>query len=222
MEGASRVSEGPGWSWWRTASGRWLEVADDVAGVLPPGAAAGVVAVAWPRGRWTFTFRGDPLPYEAPMPVRADPLLTSAMTVLAAAKQAKVRGETGVRAAFGELVSSEPGEGLTAARVTGVLDVRAPSEPDRDALVDAVLSQARARAERDRTQVEVEADEIHPALVFDIVAVRTLVDALGAVEVGTPGADLAARAVRRGEPALALVRRERDDRLVREALAAIG
>ena len=139
MDGASVVGEGPGWTWWRTPSGVWVEVADDLACVLPPEAAAGVVSIAWPRGRWRFTFRGDPVPYEAPMAVRADPSLTCAMTVLAAAKQAKVHGDADVRATFGELASREPADGLTAGETAGVLDVRAPTEPERDSLVDVVV-----------------------------------------------------------------------------------
>ncbi|MBW9209643.1 hypothetical protein KV100_08235 [Mumia sp. zg.B21] len=222
MDGASVVGEGPGWTWWRTPSGVWVEVADDLACVLPPEAAAGVVSIAWPRGRWRFTFRGDPVPYEAPMAVRADPSLTCAMTVLAAAKQAKVHGDADVRATFGELASREPADGLTAGETTGVLDVRAPTEPERDSLVDVVVAQARARATRDRTRVEVDRDEIHGPLVLDALAVRTLTDEVGAVEIGSPGADRAARAVRRGERAVTLVVRERDERLIRAALAALS
>ncbi|WP_370616671.1 hypothetical protein [Mumia sp. Pv 4-285] len=222
MEHAVVVESGPGSLLWRSASGVLVEIADDLAGVLPSSAAVGVVSVAWPRGRWAFTFRGDPLPYEAPMSVRADPALTCAMTVLAAAKQANLRAGDGVRATLGEVASLEPGYGLTTEVATGVLDVRAPSESARDAVVDAVLAQARARADRDRTRVEVDVEEVHGALTFDEVAVRTMVDVLGAVEVGSPGADRAARAARRGEPALALVLRRRDERIVRAALAAVG
>ncbi|KAA1424535.1 hypothetical protein FE697_000975 [Mumia zhuanghuii] len=222
MAGAAVLESGPGWTLWRAASGVLVEVADDLAGVLPPSATVGVVATVWPRGRWTFTFRGTPLPYEAPMAVRADPLLTCAMTVLAAAKQAKVHADDGVRATFGEVATREPDHGFTTESAAGVLDVRAPREHDRDAVVDAVLASARARAERDRTRVEVDADEIHGPLELDALATGTLVDVLGAAEVGSPGADRAAHAARRGEPAVALVLRERDDRLVRTALGALG
>lgn len=222
MGDAVVVEDGPGWALWRTGSGTWLEVADDLAGVLPDGAVVGVVGSAWPRGRWAFTFRGDPLPYEAPMPVRSDPLLTCAMTVLAAAKQAKNRSATLVRATFGEVTSYEAAPGLTAERASAVLDVRAPSEADRDALVDAVVAQAQARAERDRTQVDVEAEEVHGALVFDEVVTEVLVAALGAVAVSSPGAGRAAACAGRGERAAAIVLRERDPAVVAAALAALA
>ena len=58
--------------------------------------------------------------------------------------------------------------------------------------------------------------------VLDALAVRTLTDAVGAVEIGSPGADRAARAVRRGERAVTLVVRGRDERVVLAALAALG
>ncbi|WP_167006686.1 hypothetical protein [Mumia sp. ZJ430] len=215
---ASVVESGPGWALWRTEGGTFVEVVDDLACVLPEGVDAATVGAAWPRGRWTFTFTGTPVPYEAPMGVRADPLLTAAMTVLAAAKQARLHE---ARATFGELRTDVPAAGVAAATVTAVLDVRASREADRDALVEAVRAQAAARAERDRTSVEVTAGDVTGAVALDADAVAALVAALGAPTVSSPGADRAAALAVRGERAVALVLRHRDDTLVRAALAAL-
>ncbi|WP_262851064.1 hypothetical protein [Mumia quercus] len=215
----SMVESGPGWTLWRTPGGTWVETCDDLADVLPEGVDVAVVAAGWPRGRWTFTFTGTAAPYEAPMGVRADPLLTASMTVLAAAKQARVHGAL---ATFGELVAQAPAVGVTAARVTAVLDLRAVTEAERDALADAVVTAARGRAQRDRTHVEVTTDTLTGALRFDPDVVETLCARLGAPPltspgVGPPGGPGGAH----GSKAAAVALRRRDDALVRNALAVL-
>ncbi|TNC47068.1 hypothetical protein [Mumia zhuanghuii] len=216
---ASEVESGPGWTLWRTPGGTWVEVGDDLARVLPDGVDVAVVATAWPRGRWSFGFTGTAVPYEAPMTVRTDPLLTCAMTVLAAAKQARLRD--GVRATFGEVQVEAPAVGIGASRVTAVLDVRAESARDRDAVLDAVRAQAQGRAERDRTRVEITAEVVQEAVPFDENAVRHLCGALDAPTLASPGADRAAALAVRGERAVALVVRHRDADVVAAALAAL-
>lgn len=214
----SVVESGPGWTLWRTPAGTWVEVCDDLAGALSEGVDVAVVAAGWPRGRWTYTFTGTATPYEAPMAVRADPLLTASMTVLAAAKQA--RGHGGL-ATFAELAAHAPAVGVAAVRVTAVLDVRAATERGRDGLADAVVTAARGRAQRDRTHVDVTTDALTGAVRFDEDAVEALCARLGAPRLAYAGADRAVAHTVGGEPAVAVVLRRRDDGLVREALAVL-
>lgn len=215
----SVIESGPGWTLWRTTGGTWVETCDDLAGVLPEGVDVAVVAAGWPRGRWTYTFSGTATPYEAPMGVRADPLLTASMTVLAAAKQARVHGAL---ATFAELTAQAPAVGVAAARVTAVLDVRAETEGERDRLVDAVVTAARGRAQRDRTHVDVTTDALTGAVRFDEDVVEALCAQLEAPRLAYPGADRAVARTVDGEPAAAVVLRRRDDVLVRKALAALA
>jgi len=83
---------------------------------------------------------------------RADPVLTAAMTVLAANKQARLAG---VLATVGRMETA-PGEtDAVAARVSLWLDVRAGEDEAVDDLMAVVARQARNRAQRDGTRVEV-------------------------------------------------------------------
>lgn len=105
------------------------------------------------QGSYRFDFTGG-AGHDAATPLteRHDPLLTFAMTVLAANKQARLGGHL---ASFGR-VDVAPGEpGTVASRVSAWLDVRAASASARDELVAVVRTQAEQRAERDGTGVVV-------------------------------------------------------------------
>lgn len=206
----------------RTASGLVVELERDVAGVLEPGRTAAAVAACWPRGTWDLTFRGRAVPLEAPMPVRHDPLLTAAMTALAAAKQARLRDEDGgVRATVTDVASRAPFPGASTGEVDAQLDVRAATVAVRDAYLDALLAQARSRADRDGTRLDVEAVALVDEVVLDPAAVASLTTALGAGALTTPAGDGAAAATLRGERAAALVLASDDPGPIRTALRAL-
>jgi N-carbamoyl-L-amino-acid hydrolase len=107
---------------------------------------------------------------------RHDPMLAYAMTVLAANKQARLSGQ---RATFGR-VEVDPGStnGIPS-RVTGWLDARAESPEALEALVEAVARQARDRADRDGTRVELTAESVSGAVAFDPELARRLAQPRG-------------------------------------------
>jgi len=129
------------------------------------GAAVGVASGIWPHGRYRFDFTGEANHAGTTrMEDRRDPMLSYAMTALAAAKQARLAG---VRATFGR-VSVEPnGTNAVPSRVTGWLDARAGSESALASLVDGVTRQATERASRDGTSLTVTAESVSGLVSFD-------------------------------------------------------
>ena len=148
--------------------------------LVDSGAAVGVASSIWPHGRWRFDFTGRAdHAGTTRMEDRADPMLTYAMTVLAANKQARLAG---ARATFGRVAVRPGSTNVIPAGVSGWLDARAPDEGTVHALVEAVTRQAGDRAERDGTRVAVSAEAVSPAVDFD----RELRDHLAAVLGGVP------------------------------------
>ena len=141
-------------------------------GLVDLDAPVAVAAGIWPHGRWRFAFDGTPdHAGTTRMEDRADPMLTYAVTALAAAKAARLAGQ---RATFGR-VSVEPNatNGI-AARVTAWLDARGEHVAALEHLVDAISAQALARAERDGTSVVVTPESLSPAVHFPpALAART-------------------------------------------------
>ena len=128
-------------------------------------ATVGVASAIWPHGRWRFDFTGrSDHAGTARMDDRADPMLTFAMTVLAANKQARLAG---ARATFGRAEIVPGTTNVIPARVRGWLDARAADDASVQDLVDAVSRQARERAGRDGTAVEVTAESVTGAVAFD-------------------------------------------------------
>ncbi|MFS3127383.1 allantoate amidohydrolase [Nocardioides sp. Bht2] len=128
-------------------------------------APVGVASGIWPHGRYRFDFTGQANHAgTTAMDERHDPMLTFAMTALAANKQARLGGQ---RATFGR-VELEPGSTNAVPRqVRAWLDARAATEEALADLVDAVLRQGRERAARDGTVLEL-TTESHSGLVqFD-------------------------------------------------------
>lgn len=126
------------------------------------------VAVAsgiWPHGRYRFEFTGEANHAGTTrMEDRHDPMLTYAMTVLAANKQARLAGQ---RATFGR-VSVEPnGTNAVPQRVTGWLDARASSTPSLLQLVADVERLAVERGGRDGTDVVVTPESVTTEVRFD-------------------------------------------------------
>jgi N-carbamoyl-L-amino-acid hydrolase len=129
------------------------------------GAAVGVASEIWPHGRYRFDFTGSANHAGTTrMEDREDPMLSYAMTALAANKQARAAGQ---RATFGRLEVAPNGTNAIPSRVTAWLDARASTDAALGDLVEAITRQASDRAGRDGTSLEVTAESASGAVVFD-------------------------------------------------------
>ncbi|WP_182376616.1 allantoate amidohydrolase [Nocardioides sp. WS12] len=136
--------------------------------------AVGVASGIWPHGRWRYDVAGRAdHAGTTRMEDRADPMLTFAMTALAANKQARLSGQ---RATFGRIDVRPNGTNAVPSHVTAWLDARAESSPALATLTAAIERQASERAERDGTQVTVTRESISGEVVFD-AALRDLIGA---------------------------------------------
>ncbi|MGW4497897.1 allantoate amidohydrolase [Micromonospora sp. NPDC004336] len=124
-----------------------------------------VASAIWPHGRWRFEFTGEGNHAGTTrMADRRDPMLTYAFTVLAANKEARLRG---AHATVGR-VSVEPNAtNAIPSRVTGWLDARAAEPETLTGLVDAVRAKAAERARRDGTEVALTEESATPLVAFD-------------------------------------------------------
>jgi len=95
---------------------------------------------------------------------RHDPMLTYAVTALAAHKQARLAGQ---RATFGRVEAVPNGTNAIPSRVTGWLDARAETAPALEHLVGLISTQARDRARLDGTSLTVTAESVSGAVSFD-------------------------------------------------------
>jgi N-carbamoyl-L-amino-acid hydrolase len=128
-------------------------------------APVGVASAIWPHGRYRFDFTGEANHAGTTrMEDRHDPMLTYAMTALAANKQARLAGQ---RATFGRLEVTPNGTNAVPSQVTAWLDARCETEDALADLVAAVEKQASERAGRDGTLLSVTAESVSPAIVFD-------------------------------------------------------
>lgn len=129
------------------------------------GAAVGVGSEIWPHGRYRFDFTGAANHAGTTrMEDRADPMLTYAMTVLAANERAR---EAGQRATFGRLEVAPNGTNAIPSRVSAWLDARASTDAALGELVSAISAQASERAGRDGTSLEVTSESVSAAVAFD-------------------------------------------------------
>jgi N-carbamoyl-L-amino-acid hydrolase len=129
------------------------------------GTAVGLASGIWPHGRYRFDFTGAANHAGTTrMEDRNDPMLTYAMTALAANKQARLSGQ---RATFGRLDVAPNGTNAVPSRVTAWLDARCSSVAALTELVGAVTEQATARAERDGTSLRVTAESVSDPVSFD-------------------------------------------------------
>ena len=93
-------------------------------------AAVGVASAIWPHGRYRFDFTGEANHAGTTrMEDRHDPMLTYAMTVLAANKQARLSGQ---RATFGRVDVRPNGTNAVPSAVTAWLDARAETAEHLD------------------------------------------------------------------------------------------
>jgi N-carbamoyl-L-amino-acid hydrolase len=128
-------------------------------------APVGVASGIWPHGRYRFDFTGEANHAgTTAMEDRHDPMLTYAMTALAANKQARLAAQ---RATFGRLEVAPNGTNAVPSRVTAWLDARCESEEHLATLVAAIENQAQERAGRDGTALAVTAESVSPAVEFD-------------------------------------------------------
>ncbi|HEY8471179.1 MAG TPA: allantoate amidohydrolase [Natronosporangium sp.] len=137
------------------------------------------VAVAsgiWPHGRWRLRFTGEGNHAGTTrMADRRDPMLTAAYTVLAANKEARLRGG---HATIGRLQPEPNATNAVPASVSAWLDARAPDQAGLEALVEAVRVRAVERAGRDGTEVTMTAESVSPAVTFDPALRDRLVEVL--------------------------------------------
>jgi N-carbamoyl-L-amino-acid hydrolase len=129
------------------------------------GSAVGVASEIWPHGRYRFDFAGEANHAGTTrMEDRADPMLTYAMTALAANKQARLAGQ---RATFGRLDVAPNGTNAVPSRVTAWLDARCSSDSALVELVSVVTRQGEERASRDGTSLAVTAESVSGSVAFD-------------------------------------------------------
>ncbi|NUR28719.1 MAG: allantoate amidohydrolase, partial [Catenulispora sp.] len=146
----------------------------------------GVASAIWPHGRWRIDFAGEGNHAGTTlMADRHDPMLTFAYTVLAANKEARLRG---AHATIGR-VSVEPNAtNAIPARVSAWLDARAAEASVVDDLVAAVASRASERAARDGTRVQLTAESLSGETAFDVALRDRIAARLGGVPVLATGA----------------------------------
>ena len=128
-------------------------------------AAVGAASGIWPHGRYRFDVAGEANHAGTTrMEDRADPMLTYAMTALAANKQARLAGQ---RATFGRVEVTPNGTNAVPSQVRAWLDARASSEAALGELVSVIERQAVDRAGRDGTSVTVTPESVSGEVVFD-------------------------------------------------------
>jgi len=155
-------------------------------GLVHADAPVGVASSIWPHGRWRLdvTGRADHAGTTA-MDDRRDPMLTVAMTVLAANKQARLAG---ARATVGRVDVEPGGTNAIPSRVRAWLDARAADEQTLEALVATITQHATDRAGRDGTTVAVEAESVSPRVELSAALRDRLFALLGGVPVLATGA----------------------------------
>jgi N-carbamoyl-L-amino-acid hydrolase len=140
----------------------------------------GVASAIWPHGRYRFDFTGEANHAGTTrMEDRHDPMLTYAMSALAANKQARLAGQ---RATFGRLDVAPNGTNAVPARVTAWLDARCETGDQLSELVGAIEKQAQERAGRDGTALTVTAESVSPAVHFDPDLARRVASSGGRAE----------------------------------------
>jgi beta-ureidopropionase / N-carbamoyl-L-amino-acid hydrolase len=136
------------------------------------GAAVGVASRIWPHGRYRFDINGEPNHAGTTrMEDRRDPMLTYAMTALAANKQARVAGQ---RATFGRVETRPNSTNSVPSEVTAWLDARCESDEALAELVEAITRQATERAQRDGTSLTITAESVSGAVDFDAGLARRI------------------------------------------------
>jgi N-carbamoyl-L-amino-acid hydrolase len=135
-------------------------------------APVGLASSIWPHGRYRFDFTGEANHAGTTrMEDRHDPMLTFAMTALAASRQAAA---TGHRATFGRVDVAPNGTNAIPSRVTAWLDARCSTETELIRLVSQIKRQGNERADRDGTRLEVTAESVSGETALDAVLTEHL------------------------------------------------
>lgn len=125
----------------------------------------GYASRIWPHGRYRFEFTGEANHAGTTrMADRHDPMLTYAMTALAANKQARLAEQ---RATFGRIEVQPNGTNAVPSAVTAWLDARAESQEDLDEMLAAIERLAHERAGRDGTTLTLTAESVSREVRFD-------------------------------------------------------
>jgi len=152
-------------------------------GLADTGSPVGVGTGIWPHGRWRFDFTGTANHAgTTAMADRHDPMVSFAMTALAANKQARLHD---ARATFGRIAVRPNGTNAIPSAVTAWLDARAADPSTLESLLYELERQARDRVGRDGTALAVTPESVTPPVLFDEALARRL-----AASLGTPGAPL--------------------------------
>lgn len=147
-------------------------------GLVDLAAPVGVASAIWPHGRWRLDFTGEANHAGTTrMADRRDPMLTYAFTVLAANKEARLRG---AHATVGRVLVEPNATNAIPGRVTGWLDARAATAETLADLVAAVRAKATERARRDGTAVRFTEESASAPVVFDPGLAHRLRDLLAA------------------------------------------
>ena len=143
----------------------------------------GVASAIWPHGRWRLDFRGQGNHAGTTRMVdRCDPMLTYAYTVLAANKEARLRG---AHATIGRVSVTPNATNAIPSLVRGWLDARAADEHTLASLVEVISTRARDRSVRDSTNVHVTEESMSAATEFHGGLRDRIADLLGGPLVGT-------------------------------------
>jgi N-carbamoyl-L-amino-acid hydrolase len=149
-------------------------------------AAVAVGSMIWPHGRFRFDFTGEANHAgTTDMAERHDPMLTFAMTALAANKQAR---RSGTRATFGRVRVEPNGTNAVPSLVSAWLDARATSAELLDDLVRTVTERAVDRAARDGTALQRTVESVSGRVDFDPALARRLSDLLDQAPIVATGA----------------------------------
>ncbi|GAA1893277.1 allantoate amidohydrolase [Asanoa iriomotensis] len=149
-------------------------------------APVGVASAIWPHGRWRFDVEGEGNHAGTTlMSDRRDPMLTYAFTVLAANKEARLRG---AHATVGRVEVRPNATNAIPAAVRGWLDARAADEEALARLVEAVAKKATERAGRDGTAIRFTAESTTGEVRFDTGLADRLATLLGGVPILPTGA----------------------------------
>jgi beta-ureidopropionase / N-carbamoyl-L-amino-acid hydrolase len=125
----------------------------------------GVASAIWPHGRYRFDFTGEANHAGSTrMEDRHDPMLTYAMTALAANKNARL---TGSRATFGRVDVRPNATNAVPSRVTAWMDARAESAEALDRMLADIIRMATERGDRDGTEVAMKVESVSGEVRFD-------------------------------------------------------
>ena len=142
--------------------------------------AVGVASAIWPHGRWRMDFTGEGNHAGTTlMADRRDPMLTFAFAVLAANKQARLRGG---HATVGRVAVTPNATNAVPAAVHGWLDARAGDDETLAAMVDDIARKVAERAARDGARVRFTPESTSGEVRFD----RSLAERLREVLDGAP------------------------------------